>query len=62
MNKKIMIVLVAMLGGVIGGFVLSSVIGAAGFLLFDQAIGIKYLPLILPFICAAIAIIIVRKK
>ncbi|TNJ66043.1 hypothetical protein FE784_12730 [Paenibacillus hemerocallicola] len=62
MNKKIRVVLLAMVGGLIGGFVLAEIIGIAGILLTGRAIGVKFLPFILPFVCAGIALLAVQSK
>jgi uncharacterized membrane protein YeaQ/YmgE (transglycosylase-associated protein family) len=59
-NKGVMVLLVLVCGW-IGGFVLSELIGIVGLLSFDKAIGIKYLPFILPIVCAVIALLIVGK-
>jgi len=57
MKNKAVIVLIAIVGGFVGGFILSELIGLLGFLLFGKAVGVKYLPLILPMICAVVALI-----
>ena len=58
-------VFVAVLIGIIGGFVLgialSSFIGIFGMLLFDKPLGIKYLPFFTSFICAIVVPIIDQK-
>jgi ABC-type sulfate transport system permease component len=62
MKKMTMPVLLAVLGGLVGGFVLSEIIGAVGYLIFDQVIGVKYLPIILPIVCGGVALLIVQNK
>ncbi|MDF2657484.1 MAG: hypothetical protein K0Q94_275 [Paenibacillus sp.] len=62
MKHKLAVVGMAVLGGIVGGFVLSSFIGAIGFVVFGKAVGIKYLPVILPIVCAAVAVIYTGKK
>lgn len=61
-RPKVVTILLAILGGISCGFVLSTIIGAVGFLIFDRAIGIRYLPLIMAIIFAGIAAWAVRKK
>jgi len=49
--------LIALIGGAAAGFILSEIIGIAGWLIFGKAIGIKFLPVILPIVCAGVALI-----
>ncbi|MFC4599931.1 DUF5957 family protein [Cohnella hongkongensis] len=60
MRNKAGILLFAVLGGCVGGFILSELIGVAGMLIFDRAVGIKYLPILLPIVCAVVALIVVN--
>ena len=58
-------IFIAVLIGIIGGFVLgialSSFLGVFGMLLFDKPLGIKYLPYFTSVICA-IAVPIIDQK
>jgi|GEM_PF-3500376 len=56
-NKFAVRLLIALIGGAAAGFILSEIIGIAGWLLFGKAIGIKFLPVILPIVCAGVALI-----
>lgn len=60
MKNKGAILLGAVVGGIVGGFVLSGLIGIAGMLLLDRPVGIKYLPIILPIICVLVALLFVN--
>lgn len=61
MKNKAALLLAAIVGGIVGGFVLSELIGIAGMLLFDRPVGIKYLPIILPIVCAIVALLFANK-
>lgn len=62
MNKGFTLILVAMAAGLAAGFVLSELIGGIGYLIYGKAVGIKYLPFIMPIVGAIIAIPIVLGK
>jgi hypothetical protein len=47
--------LLGLIGGVVAGVVISEIIGIVGFLVFDSAVGIKYLPIYLAILFAALA-------
>lgn len=49
------VIAVALLGGVLAGIVLSQIIGITGVLLFDRAVGVKFLPIYLAVVCAGVA-------
>lgn len=49
--------LISLIGGAAAGFILSEIIGIVGWLLFGKAVGIKFLPVILPILCAGVALI-----
>jgi len=61
MRNKAGMVLFAILGGFVGGFVLSEVIGIVGLLLFDRAIGFRYLPFILAAAGAVLGLLFVNR-
>lgn len=61
MNKVIVIIL-ALIGGLFGGFVLSEVIGIIGKLAFDRAVGIKFLPIYTALACTLIALIVLQLR
>ncbi|CAA9583827.1 MAG: hypothetical protein AVDCRST_MAG88-3674 [uncultured Thermomicrobiales bacterium] len=52
--RTITMVLFGLLGGFAAGVVLSAIIGLAGVLLFDRAVGIRFLPLYLAGLGAVI--------
>ena len=53
--RTVRIIALALVGGFLGGIVLSAIIGIAGVLLFDRAIGVRFLPLYLAAACAGAA-------
>ena len=50
------VTLVALVGGFLAGIALSEVVGIAGFLLFDRAVGLRFLPIYLAVVCAGVAL------
>ncbi|MFE8696614.1 DUF5957 family protein [Cytobacillus sp. FJAT-53684] len=52
--RTLLAIIVGAVGGFILGIALSSFIGIIGMILFDQPIGIKFLPYYSSFICAII--------
>ena len=50
------VTLVALVGGFLAGIALSEVVGIAGFLLFDRAVGLRFLPIYLAVACAGAAL------
>ena len=50
--RRFIIVAVGLIGGIIAGLFLSEAVGAVGFLLFDRAVGIRYLPVVLGIVGA----------
>jgi len=62
MIRRLAVVCMALLGGVVGGFVLSELIGIAGFLITGQAVGIRYFPLILPIVGAGVALLVMQNE
>jgi hypothetical protein len=55
------LIAVALVAGLVAGVVLSEVIGIIGFLLFHDAVGIKYLPIYLA-IAGAVAVAVVDTR
>ncbi|MDP9371411.1 MAG: DUF5957 family protein [Chloroflexota bacterium] len=53
--RMLTVTMIALIGGLVGGLVLSEIIGAIGILLLDRAVGIKFLPLYLAVACAGAA-------
>jgi Family of unknown function (DUF5957) len=52
--KTFIAIIIGVIGGFILGLALSSFIGIVGMILFDQPIGIKFLPYYCSVICAII--------
>jgi hypothetical protein len=50
------VVLMAVIGGFIGGIVLSQIIGVIGFVTLDQPVGLRGLPVILAIVAAGVAL------
>jgi len=55
--RTIVVTILALVAGFFAGLLLSEVIGISGFLLFQRAIGIKYLPVYLALACAGVALV-----
>jgi len=51
-----------LVGGLVGGLLLSELIGIIGYLIFQKPVGIKYLPIFCAIACAAAAPILMRRK
>lgn len=62
MDKRLKVVLIALAGGLVGGFLLSEFIGIIGYLITGEAWGTRYLPFILPVVCAGAAWLVMGKK
>ena len=63
--RMVTVAALAVIGGFLGGIVLSEIIGVTGFLLFDRAVGIRFLPIYLAVVCAGAALIadvLVRRR
>ena len=54
--RMLTVTLVALVSGFLGGIALSEVVGIAGFLLFDRAVGLRFLPIYLAVVCAGVAL------
>ena len=55
-------IIVGLIGGFILGSVLSDIIGTVSFVLFDRPVGIKFLPLYCVVVCAFIVPIVDRRR
>ncbi|KHF39283.1 DUF5957 family protein [Halalkalibacter okhensis] len=60
--KMFIAVIVGLIGGFILGIALSSLIGIIGITVFNQAMGIKFLPYYTAVVCSVIVPIIEYKK
>jgi hypothetical protein len=56
--RTVMMIVCGLIGGFLGGLILSELIGIVGVLLFDQAVGIRFLPLYLAVVGAIAAPIV----
>lgn len=54
--RTVVVTALALIVGLFAGIVLAELIGIAGFLLFDRAVGFRFLPLIVAFMCASAAL------
>jgi hypothetical protein len=52
--RAIAAVLFGLIGGVVAGLMLSEIIGIFGYLAFDSAVGIKFLPIYLAILSSAV--------
>jgi hypothetical protein len=55
--RSVKVAALALIGGLIGGIVLSELVGMIGYLLFDRAVGLRFLPIYLAVACAGIALL-----
>ena len=53
--RAIAAALLGLIGGVVAGLMLSEIIGIVGYLAFDSAVGIKFLPIYLTILFAVVA-------
>lgn len=56
------IALLGLIAGLVGGLVLSEIIGIIGFLLFDRLIGLWFLPVVLGVLCAVAAPLVDNRR
>ena len=56
--RTVAITMLALIGGIFAGIVLSEIIGIAGFLLFDSIVGFKFLPVISAVPAAGAAVVV----
>lgn len=59
--RTLTVTAIALIVGLLAGFVLSEVIGIIGFLLFDRFVGIRFLPILLALALAVTAPIVDRR-
>ncbi len=60
--KSVIIPMVAAMGGLLLGIMVSEVIGIVGFMATGQAMGIRYLPILLAGLAAMIAIVVQLRR
>ena len=56
--RTVIATVLALIGGLFAGIVVSEIIGIVGFLLFDSIVGFRFLPVISAVTAAAAAIIV----
>jgi Family of unknown function (DUF5957) len=56
--RTVVMIVCGLIGGFLGGLILSELIGIVGVLLFDRAVGIRFLPLYLAVVGAVVAPIV----
>jgi hypothetical protein len=54
--RAVVVAVVALIGGFLAGIVLSEVIGVVGLLVFEDVVGIKFLPVVTALVAAAAAV------
>jgi len=55
--RTIVVALLGLFGGAIAGVAISEIIGIVGYLVFDSAVGIKFLPIYLAILFAVVALV-----
>lgn len=56
--RTVVAALLGLIGGVIAGVAISEIIGIVGYLVFDSAVGIKFLPIYLAILFAVVALVV----
>ncbi len=56
--RTVVAALLGPIGGVIAGVAISEIIGIVGYLAFDSAVGIKFLPIHLAILIAVVALVV----
>ena len=56
--RTIVVALLGLFGGAIAGVAISEIIGIVGYLVFDSAVGIKFLPIYLAILFAVVALVV----
>ena len=56
--RAVVVAVVALIGGFLAGIVLSEVIGVVGLLVFEDVVGIKFLPVVTALVAAAAAVVV----
>ena len=56
--RAVVVAVVALVGGFLAGIVLSEVIGVVGLLVFEDVVGIKFLPVVTALVAAAAAVVV----
>ena len=56
--RTVVAALLGLIGGVIAGVAISEIIGIVGYLVFDSAVGIKFLPIHLAILFAVVALFV----
>ena len=59
--RTVITTVLALIGGLFAGIVVSEIIGIVGFLLFDSIVGFRFLPVISAVVAAAAAVIANRR-
>jgi Family of unknown function (DUF5957) len=55
--RAVVVSVIALIGGFLAGIVLSEVIGVVGLLVFEDVVGIKFLPVVTALVAAAAAVV-----
>jgi hypothetical protein len=56
--RAVVVSVIALIGGFLAGIVLSEVIGVVGLLVFEDVVGIKFLPVVTALVAAAAAVVV----
>ena len=60
--RMVSVIVLALIAGFCLGMVLFQIIGITGLLVFDRAVGIKFLPIYSAVVCGVIVPIVLRRK
>lgn len=56
--RTVVITVLALIGGFLAGIVLSEIIGVVGLLVFEDVVGVRFLPVVTALVAAVAAVIL----
>lgn len=56
--RTVVVTVLALIGGFLAGIVLSEIIGVVGLVLFEDVIGVRFLPVVTALVAAVAAVIL----
>jgi Family of unknown function (DUF5957) len=56
--RTVIVTVLALIGGFLAGIVLSEIIGVVGLLVFEDVVGVRFLPVVTALVAAVAAVIV----
>lgn len=56
--RTVVVTVLALIGGFLAGIVLSEIIGVVGLLVFEEVVGVRFLPVVTALVAAVAAVIL----